>query len=50
VGLVQVSLEGRTVAEFPLIALADVRPASLAGRAWDTVRLWFASEPKGAKP
>ncbi|HVE50500.1 MAG TPA: D-alanyl-D-alanine carboxypeptidase family protein [Casimicrobiaceae bacterium] len=46
VGLVQVAFEGRQVAEFPLIALETVPPASLIGRAWDTVRLWFASEPK----
>jgi D-alanyl-D-alanine carboxypeptidase (penicillin-binding protein 5/6) len=41
VGLVRVVFEGRTAAEFPLIALEDVGPASLLGRAWDTVRLWF---------
>ncbi len=41
VGTVKVALEGRPVAEFPLIALEDVAPASLFGRAWDTVRLWF---------
>jgi len=42
VGTVKVSFDGKPVAEFPLIALEDVPPASLAGRAWDTVRLWFA--------
>ena len=41
VGLVRVTLAGRTAAEFPLIALEDVGTASLLGRAWDTVRLWF---------
>jgi D-alanyl-D-alanine carboxypeptidase (penicillin-binding protein 5/6) len=41
VGLVRVALDGKPVAEFPLIALEDVGPASLLGRAWDTVRLWF---------
>jgi len=41
VGTVKVALEGKPVAEFPLIALEDVAPASLFGRAWDTVRLWF---------
>ena len=25
----------------PLVALADVPAASMLGRAWDTVRLWF---------
>jgi D-alanyl-D-alanine carboxypeptidase (penicillin-binding protein 5/6) len=41
IGVVRVALEGRTLGEFPLLALADVPPASLFGRAWDTVRLWF---------
>ena len=42
VGVVKVSFEDRPVAEFPLIALEDVPQASLLGRAWDTVRLWFS--------
>ncbi len=41
VGSVKVVLEGKSVAEFPMIALEDVPLASLFGRAWDTVRLWF---------
>ncbi len=41
VGAVKVALEGKAVAEFPLIALEDVPPASMFGRTWDTVRLWF---------
>ena len=41
VGVVKVALEGRQVAEFPLIALEEVPPGNLFGRAWDTVRLWF---------
>ncbi len=41
VGTVKVVLDGKPVAEFPLIALEDVPPASMFGRAWDTVRLWF---------
>ena len=41
VGTVKVALEGKPLAEFPLIALEDVPPASFVGRAWDTVRLWF---------
>ena len=41
VGVVKVALEGRPMAEFPLIALEDVPPANFFGRAWDTVRLWF---------
>ena len=41
VGSVKISLEGSPVAEFPLVALADVPQANVLGRAWDTVRLWF---------
>jgi D-alanyl-D-alanine carboxypeptidase (penicillin-binding protein 5/6) len=41
VGTVKVALDGKPVVDFPLIALEDVPPASLLGRAWDTVRLWF---------
>ncbi len=41
VGSVKVAFDGKPVAEFPLVALADVPQASLFGRAWDSVRLWF---------
>jgi D-alanyl-D-alanine carboxypeptidase (penicillin-binding protein 5/6) len=41
VGVVKVALDGAPMAEFPLMALREVPPASLFGRAWDTVRLWF---------
>jgi D-alanyl-D-alanine carboxypeptidase (penicillin-binding protein 5/6) len=41
VGSVKISLEGSPVAEFPLVALADVPQTNVLGRAWDTVRLWF---------
>lgn len=40
-GLVKVSLDGRAVAEFPLVALSDVPLANVFNRAWDTIRLWF---------
>ncbi|HET8877094.1 MAG TPA: D-alanyl-D-alanine carboxypeptidase family protein, partial [Casimicrobiaceae bacterium] len=43
VGIVKVALEGKPVAEFPLIALEQVPLANLFGRAVDTVRLWFTS-------
>jgi D-alanyl-D-alanine carboxypeptidase (penicillin-binding protein 5/6) len=36
-----VTLEGKPVGQYPLVALDDVAPASLLGRLWDTVRLWF---------
>jgi len=41
VGTVKVALEGRTLAELPMVALADVPEAGFFGRAWDTIRLWF---------
>jgi len=41
VGSVRVALEGKPMAEFPLIALEEVPLASFFGRMWDTVRLWF---------
>jgi D-alanyl-D-alanine carboxypeptidase (penicillin-binding protein 5/6) len=41
VGTVKVSLDDKAVGAFPLLALADVAPASFIGRTWDTVRLWF---------
>ncbi len=40
VGVVRVTLDGKSVGEYPLQALADVPLASFFGRAWDTVRLW----------
>jgi serine-type D-Ala-D-Ala carboxypeptidase (penicillin-binding protein 5/6) len=41
VGTVKVALDGKPVAEFPLIALEEVPAAGIFGRAWDTIRLWF---------
>jgi D-alanyl-D-alanine carboxypeptidase (penicillin-binding protein 5/6) len=41
VGAVKVTLDGKPLGEFPLLALDDVAPASIFGRMWDTVRLWF---------
>ena len=41
VGKVSVTLDGKVVGEYPLIALADVPPAGFLGRLWDTFRLWF---------
>jgi D-alanyl-D-alanine carboxypeptidase (penicillin-binding protein 5/6) len=40
-GTVKVALEGKPVAEFPLIALEEVPAAGFFGRAWDTIRLWI---------
>jgi D-alanyl-D-alanine carboxypeptidase (penicillin-binding protein 5/6) len=41
VGAVRVTLEGRALGEYPVVALAAVPQAGLVGRAWDTLRLWL---------
>ncbi len=42
IGTVKVALDGRALAEFPLVALSEVPAANLFGRAYDTVRLWWS--------
>jgi D-alanyl-D-alanine carboxypeptidase (penicillin-binding protein 5/6) len=41
IGTVTIHLDERSVAEFPLIALAQVPEANFLGRAWDSLRLMF---------
>jgi D-alanyl-D-alanine carboxypeptidase (penicillin-binding protein 5/6) len=41
VGTLRVTLDGKAVGEYPLIALEAVGAAGLLGRAWDTLRLWL---------
>jgi D-alanyl-D-alanine carboxypeptidase (penicillin-binding protein 5/6) len=41
VGTLRMSLEGKPVGEYPLVALEAVPAAGLLGRAWDTLLLWF---------
>jgi len=41
VGVVNVTLDAKQVGKYPLVALAEVAPASFLGRLWDTLRLWF---------
>ena len=41
VGVVKVTLDGKPVGDYPLLALTDVPSGSLWSRAWDTIRLWF---------
>jgi D-alanyl-D-alanine carboxypeptidase (penicillin-binding protein 5/6) len=41
VGTLRVSLDGKPVAEYPLLALEAVGTAGIFGRAWDTLRLWL---------
>jgi len=40
VGVVRVTVEGRVIGEYPVLALQAVPAAGLLGRAWDTLRLW----------
>jgi len=41
VGNLRVTLEGKPVGEYPVVALEAVPEAGLFGRAWDTLRLWL---------
>ena len=41
VGLLRVSLEGKPLGEYPVVALEPVAAAGILGRAWDTLRLWI---------
>ncbi|WP_372435375.1 D-alanyl-D-alanine carboxypeptidase family protein [Pandoraea sputorum] len=44
VGTVKVMADGKQLAEFPVVALADVAQASFIGRAWDALRLMFVKK------
>jgi len=41
IGTMKMMLDGRAVAEFPVLALEEVPQASIFGRAWDSLRLLF---------
>ncbi len=41
VGKIEITLNGKPLANRPLIALKNVRVANIFGRAWDSMRLWF---------
>ena len=38
---VQLSIDGKTIGEYPLVALDEVQEAGWFGRLWDALRLWF---------
>ena len=40
---VQLSVDGKTIGEYPLVALDEVQEAGWFGRLWDALRLWFKS-------
>jgi D-alanyl-D-alanine carboxypeptidase (penicillin-binding protein 5/6) len=41
VGNLRVTLDGKPLGEYPVVALEPVAAAGFFGRAWDTLRLWF---------
>jgi len=41
VGSLRVSLDGKSVGEYPVYALEGIPEAGLVSRAWDTLRLWL---------
>jgi len=41
VGNLRVTLEGRPIGEYPVVALESVPAAGIFGRAWDTLKLWL---------
>lgn len=41
VGTMKMMVDGKPVAEFPVMALETVNQASIFGRAWDSLRLWL---------
>jgi D-alanyl-D-alanine carboxypeptidase (penicillin-binding protein 5/6) len=44
IGTMKVTLDGRDIAEVPVVALEKVDTAGIFGRALDTMRLWFAKK------
>lgn len=40
VGMLRVTLEGKPIGEYPVVALDAIPEAGFLGRAWDTLRLW----------
>ncbi|GAA5787460.1 peptidase [Chitiniphilus shinanonensis] len=41
VGSLKVSVDGKALGEYPVVALEQVDQAGIFGRAWDSIRLWF---------
>ena len=41
IGVMRVTLDGKAVGEYPVLALETVGVAGIFGRAWDTLRLWI---------
>ena len=43
IGTMQLNLEGKSLGEYPVVALQAVPVAGFFGRLWDTIRLWIKS-------
>ncbi len=43
IGTLQLSLDGKPVGDYPIVALEEVPQAGWFGRLWDAIRLWFKS-------
>ena len=41
IGTLQLSLDGKPVGDYPVVALDEVPEAGWFGRLWDAIRLWF---------
>ena len=41
IGVMRVTLDGKAIGEYPVLALESVGVAGILGRAWDTLRLWL---------
>jgi D-alanyl-D-alanine carboxypeptidase (penicillin-binding protein 5/6) len=41
VGMVRLTLQGKPLGEYPVVALENVAIAGFFGRTWDSMRLWF---------
>ncbi|WP_255988748.1 D-alanyl-D-alanine carboxypeptidase family protein [Chitinolyticbacter albus] len=41
IGTLKVSVEGKAIGNYPVVALEKVEQAGIFGRAWDSIRLWF---------
>ena len=41
-GTLRLTLDGKPIGEYPLVALHEVRVAGILGRGWDSIRLFFA--------
>ena len=41
-GTLRLMLDGKSLGDYPLVALQDVGVAGLFGRGWDSIRMLFA--------